>query len=276
MRSASWFALLVSLVLWAQATPAAACKCAPPDVRLNYDSAELALKVLVLGELPTAPRAGVRRYIAATLDEAYKGCTPRHALVIVETKSDSAACGVTFEPGSQQLLFASSLGSRFGLPLLSTGACSGNREWSGLTEAERHFLATRYNCCGDDCGCVDSQLVECLVDPCTVSTCAVPDAVCRANYCGGCKAEWYLPQGLSATSCDAAERPAPVAPCRHAGCSGQLCIGPNDEEPITTCEVRPEYACLRWTTCEPQTDGGCGFTPSTQYDQCVAAAKRAP
>ena len=33
----------------------------------------------------------------------------------------------------------------------------------------------------------------CFADPCQVNKCqAYPDAKCKANFCGGCYADWYL------------------------------------------------------------------------------------
>ena len=33
----------------------------------------------------------------------------------------------------------------------------------------------------------------CLVDPCQSATCpGVDDATCVADYCGGCKARWFV------------------------------------------------------------------------------------
>ena len=35
-------------------------------------------------------------------------------------------------------------------------------------------------------------VVNCFADPCLDKVCkAFPDAKCKANYCGGCKAEFY-------------------------------------------------------------------------------------
>jgi hypothetical protein len=298
------------------ASPAAACKCAERDIRQSYASADAVLEVRVLWPLP-AP-SGQRRYLAVTTADAYKGCIERHAFVVVQTNRDSAACGIRLPLRSHQLLFATSLGERFGLPLLSTGSCSGNRAPDELTQAEQSFLSTRSNCCGDVCSCVDdAAAVECLVDPCSVSHCSEPGAVCVSNTCGGCHAEWFTPDGDPALRCDAPQptacddphrkyvardgdtcartdflcepgstqftdacgcgcitpdRPEAVAPCRHAGCSGELCIGPNDDPPLTSCLVRPEYGCLRLTTCEPQAAGGCGFTQAPQYLACLELA----
>ncbi|BFZ05248.1 hypothetical protein BsWGS_08287 [Bradybaena similaris] len=38
----------------------------------------------------------------------------------------------------------------------------------------------------------DTYYVNCAVSPCRFNTCdAVPEAICVANYCGGCNARWY-------------------------------------------------------------------------------------
>lgn len=58
-----------------------------------------------------------------------------------------------------------------------------------------------------------------------------------------------------------------VAPaCRHTGCSSQLC---SDQDLVTTCEYREEYACFQAAVCERQADGACGFTPSPELTACL-------
>ncbi|CAH1263557.1 Hypp2729 [Branchiostoma lanceolatum] len=45
-----------------------------------------------------------------------------------------------------------------------------------------------------------SSPVNCAVDPCTTATCAAhPSATCKANYCGGCNAEFYDDSGTEVT-----------------------------------------------------------------------------
>jgi hypothetical protein len=64
--------------------------------------------------------------------------------------------------------------------------------------------------------------------------------------------------------------PPSVAPCVAGGCSGTVC----EEEgtgTITTCEMRPEYACYRDASCERQPDGACGWTPSEALTACLAS-----
>ncbi len=59
--------------------------------------------------------------------------------------------------------------------------------------------------------------------------------------------------------------------CAVAGCSSQLCVSAEEANNIvTTCEFRAEYACYREASCEPQADGKCGWTQTTELKQCVA------
>src|SRR5512133_189399 len=115
-------------------------------------------------------------------------------------------------------------------------------------------------------------------------------AVCEANYCSGCNAEWHDPSGalvceaLSTSNYDAPDRqyssrnpddctrvnflcaegspffdacgcgctaPSSEAACKVGGCSSQLCVEPADPG-ISTCEWRDAYACYRTAACERQ------------------------
>jgi eight-cysteine-cluster-containing protein len=59
--------------------------------------------------------------------------------------------------------------------------------------------------------------------------------------------------------------------CAVAGCSMQLCVSADEAATIvTTCEYRPEYACYREASCEPQADGQCGWTETAELRQCLA------
>ena len=41
--------------------------------------------------------------------------------------------------------------------------------------------------------CPVNQLVNCIDNPCATARCPLyPYAVCQVNYCGGCKAEFYI------------------------------------------------------------------------------------
>lgn len=61
-----------------------------------------------------------------------------------------------------------------------------------------------------------------------------------------------------------------LAPCKKSGCSGQVC---SDDEVMTTCEYREEYACYKTATCERQADGQCGWTPTPALASCLSDAR---
>lgn len=59
--------------------------------------------------------------------------------------------------------------------------------------------------------------------------------------------------------------------CAIAGCSGQICVRSDIADSlVTTCEFRAEYACYREASCEPQADGICGWTETSELRQCLA------
>jgi len=60
----------------------------------------------------------------------------------------------------------------------------------------------------------------------------------------------------------------PVAQCRATGCSSQVCA---DEDVITTCEFRPEFACYRNARCERQENNQCEWTATPELNACLAA-----
>ncbi len=59
----------------------------------------------------------------------------------------------------------------------------------------------------------------------------------------------------------------PITLCRATGCSGHIC---SDQDVITTCEWRPEYACYQNARCEIQETGQCGWTMDDTLRQCLA------
>ena len=67
-----------------------------------------------------------------------------------------------------------------------------------------------------------------------------------------------------------ASNPAPPnqtpKPCFKTGCSGQVCA---DEEVMTTCEYKAEYACYKRAKCERQASGQCGFTDTPELRRCL-------
>lgn len=54
--------------------------------------------------------------------------------------------------------------------------------------------------------------------------------------------------------------------CVVTGCSGQVC---GDEQMMTTCEYRAEYACYKTARCERQPTGKCGWTETKELLSCL-------
>ncbi len=61
--------------------------------------------------------------------------------------------------------------------------------------------------------------------------------------------------------------PSSVGGCKVTGCSGQLC---SNEDVITTCEFKEEYACYKTAECKRQEDGKCGWTPTEELVMCLS------
>ncbi|HTK05063.1 MAG TPA: Gmad2 immunoglobulin-like domain-containing protein [Candidatus Eisenbacteria bacterium] len=55
--------------------------------------------------------------------------------------------------------------------------------------------------------------------------------------------------------------------CKTSGCSGQICA---EEEMVTDCLFKPEYACYKEAECARQSDGNCGWTQTAQLTACLA------
>ncbi len=68
---------------------------------------------------------------------------------------------------------------------------------------------------------------------------------------------------------------AQTTACVRAGCSGHLCISAAQAQNglSTTCEFRDEYACYQQADCVLLSSGTCGWQPTAQLSQCLAAAQ---
>ena len=64
--------------------------------------------------------------------------------------------------------------------------------------------------------------------------------------------------------------------CYVGGCSGQVCSDRPPGDMVTTCEWRAEYACYQDATCERQADGECGWTETSELQECLATAEDGP
>lgn len=54
--------------------------------------------------------------------------------------------------------------------------------------------------------------------------------------------------------------------CRPSGCNAHLCT---DKDVMSTCDMKPEYACYKTATCERQPNGQCGWTMTEQLVSCL-------
>lgn len=56
--------------------------------------------------------------------------------------------------------------------------------------------------------------------------------------------------------------------CLRSGCSHEVC---SDQDVITPCLWRAEYACYRDAICERQDDGACGWSATPELKACLAS-----
>lgn len=120
-------------------------------------------------------------------------------------------------------------------------------------------------------GCYYQQ-VQCITAPCN------PQLICPSPYpcepLPACARPGANPQCALAPNdpngrpwCE--PTPTPVSgSCYVGGCSGQLCT--DQPGAASTCEYRAEYACYQYSRCERQSTGMCGWTPTSQFNQCWA------
>ena len=62
-----------------------------------------------------------------------------------------------------------------------------------------------------------------------------------------------------------------AAECKVTGCSGSLCVAANQEDMMTTCEMKPEYQCYAGAECKVQSTGACGWTMDDRMQKCLAS-----
>lgn len=79
--------------------------------------------------------------------------------------------------------------------------------------------------------------VDCLVDPCSVTTCsAYPTATCTPNYCGGCNADFFDTSGANVTAlCDSVA--TTTTACNTVNCLVDPCM-------FATCSAYPAAVCI--------------------------------
>lgn len=82
---------------------------------------------------------------------------------------------------------------------------------------------------------------------------------------------------------DGGQKEGVVAPpqevrCVVSGCSGQLCIDEKNVESrgVTNCIWQEEFGCYKEARCEPQSDGQCGWTSTSELNTCIDAVRSNP
>ncbi len=96
---------------------AQACSCLPPTEASVTAKADVAVGGTVLRTWRVGGLMTGRRYATIRVNRIYKGRVPR--VIQVETRTNSAACGVNFEIGRSYRFGASARGRNY-----STGLCS--------------------------------------------------------------------------------------------------------------------------------------------------------
>jgi len=187
-----WLSILV-VTTWLWHGTALACSCLLTSEENSYELSDLVVRGRPIASFRSRSEVWYLVWLTAP---SYKGCLRERSLLWVRTEPDEAACGVALKAGVEYLLKGSAESHRLGAPVLHTTLCSGDRPVSELTPAQLAFWSSREICCGESCSCAAKERVACFADPCQLDACNVEGATCRANYCGGCNAEWVDPDGL--------------------------------------------------------------------------------
>ena len=260
-------ALALALVVTSTPLDANACSCLPPTVEQSYQTHSDVFTARVIWGV----EVGLYKWYVARVRFTIKGCTEKGQWVYLKTANNGAACGAYLETGKTWLINGNEDETPFSVPVFSIHSCAANKLVGSVTSAERQWLLGRYNCCGEECGCVDgSQPVLCFGDPCALAgESACPGAECQTNLCGGCKAEYYDSYGYQLCQ-----------PCKKdSDCSWEQTCGTNGTC-VSGCET--DLDCAKDSWCSPTQDGGgqckgfqqegdwCGgFTPVWAQAKCA-------
>lgn len=108
----------------------------------------------------------------------------------------------------------------------------------------------------------DPAITACPNDLPLPAICLVcADGSCGAAVCrGGQFVDYRCPKGKE--------------PCVVGGCAGEVCTEPSGAEAMQAgCAYLPEFACYRTAHCTRQSSGQCGWTPTPEFDACIANAR---
>ena len=57
--------------------------------------------------------------------------------------------------------------------------------------------------------------------------------------------------------------------CKTGSCSGELCTDAAAGDMVSICIYDDEYSCLKYSQCERQASGQCGWTQTSEYLNCL-------
>jgi hypothetical protein len=57
--------------------------------------------------------------------------------------------------------------------------------------------------------------------------------------------------------------------CKTGGCSSEMCLDASSPDRASICIYRNEYACVKYSVCEKQPNGKCGWTQTPGYLSCL-------
>ena len=185
---ALWCALF-ALYAFAPAT-AEACSCLEPSLSVEFQNSDHIAKVRIQKKKTLNLAVFSKTVYIARVVKSWKGCTQKAQRVRLVTPSSSAACGVTLQVGGVYLITGTAGGSK----VININSCGYNKPWKSLSQADLDYLDSRLICCDETCVCGDGTApVQCLANPCDFAAC--DEGECVPNYCGGCNAEFYGPNG---------------------------------------------------------------------------------
>ncbi|KAK1862132.1 hypothetical protein I4F81_004708 [Pyropia yezoensis] len=177
-----------ALALTTAPAVSAACRCVgPPSMLTSYFREGIDSVVIATPQRIVSDAGGSRRTYALlggpypVNTTAYKGC-PRK-LERFTVHGPGSSCAMTLTLGEPVLLFLTAT--------RRVGPCDYTVPVASLTAGDIAFLARR-SACG---GCAVGFPAPCPGPPCSWSRPCDASGRCENNYCGGCSAEWYRPDG---------------------------------------------------------------------------------
>ncbi|WP_437753313.1 hypothetical protein [Sorangium sp. So ce1389] len=132
-------------------------------------------------------------------------------------------------------------------------------------------------------GSAGGEPAACVVTGCSGQVCADEDVITTCEYREeyACYAEHGVCERGASGECGWRQTPeleaclggGEPAPCVVTGCSGQVCA---DEDVVTDCEYREEYACYaEHGVCERGASGECGWRQTPELEACLGGGEPA-